>query len=88
MDIALKEEYEDFVMPRLFSRGLEEILQSIFLYLDPKSLKNSKLTCSEWMEFIDRRVWGSIKAKKVLHRRLISNWRREDPVRTVNIKLN
>ena len=88
MDIALKEEDEDFVMPRLFSRGLEEILQSIFLYLDPKSLKNSKLTCSEWMEFIDRRVWGSIKAKKVLYRRLISNWRREDPVRTVNIKLN
>ena len=46
--------YGLYVLPRLFSKGLEEILQKIFLYLDPKSLKNSKQTCNQWREFIDR----------------------------------
>ena len=35
-----------YVVPELFSNELEEILLKIFLFLDPKSLKNSKLTCS------------------------------------------
>ena len=48
-----------YVVPELFSNELEEILLKIFLFLDPKSLKNSKLTCSQWKKFIDRRIWGS-----------------------------
>ena len=62
------------------------LLQKIFLYLDPKSLKNCKLTCSQWKEFIDREIWKSISAKKVLYRRLMSNWKDENFV-TVN-KIN
>ena len=87
MDIIREEEAEVYVLPRLFARGLEEILQSIFLYLDPQSLKNSKLTCTQWEEFIDRRIRGSLKARKILHRRLILNWRREDPVQLTYIDL-
>ena len=63
---------------KLFSMGLEEIIQNIFLHLDPKSLKNSKLTCTQWKEFIDRRIWRSPAAKKILHARLLSNWKDED----------
>ena len=62
---------------KLFSMGLEEIIQNIFLHLDPKSLKNSKLTCTQWKEFIDRRIWRNQKTKKILHARLLSNWKTE-----------
>ena len=64
-----------FVILKLFEReqAYTPLLQKIFLYLDPKSLKNCKLTCSKWKEFIDREIWKSISAKKVLYRRLMSN---------------
>ena len=77
-----------FVILKLFERGqaYTPLLQKIFLYLDPKSLKNCKLTCSKWKEFIDREIWKSISAKKVLYRRLMSNWKDENFV-TVN-KIN
>ena len=77
-----------YVVPGLFSKELEEILQKIFLFLDPKSLKNSKLTCSRWREFIERRIWKSPSARKVLHRRLYSNWKNEDQVEVSKIRLD
>ena len=77
-----------YVVPELFSNELEEILLKIFLFLDPKSLKNSKLACSQWRKFIDRRIWASPTAMKVLHRRLISNWMNEDQVKVSKIILN
>ena len=77
-----------YVVPGLFSKELEEILQKIFLFLDPKSLKNSKLTCSRWREFIERRIWRSPSARKVLQRRLYSNWKNEDQVEVSKIRLD
>ena len=90
MEALNKVKDDVFVVPELFSNELAftPILQKIFLYLDPKSLKNSKLTCSQWREFIDKRIWGSLKAKKDLHNRLISNWKNEDHVKISKIKLD
>ena len=49
MEAQNKVKDDVFVVPELFSNELAftPILQKIFLYLDPKSLKNSKLTCSQ-----------------------------------------
>ena len=69
------------IIENLFDLGLEEVLQKVFLYLDPKSLKNCKITCSQWREFIDRRLWNSKSAKHQLHHKLDSGWKRETPVR-------
>ena len=65
------------VILKLFERGQAHtpLLQKIFLYLDPRSLKNCKLTCSQWNDFIDREIWKSISAKKVLCSKLLSNWK-------------
>ena len=69
------------IIENLFDLGLEEVLQKVFLYLDPKSLKNCKSTCSQWREFIHRRIWNSKSAKHQLHHKLNSGWKREAPVR-------
>ena len=70
----------------LFNCGLEEILQKIFLFLDPKSLKNSKSTCVQWRDFIDNRIWysRSDSVKRQLHNKLKSNWKSEEPVKMIN----
>ena len=75
MDVSRNEEDHLTIIQKLFAKGLEEVLQMIFLYLDPKSLKNSKLTCSQWKEFIDRRIWKSPSAKSVLQEKLLLNWK-------------
>ena len=79
----------DNVILKLFERGqaYTPILQKIFLYLDPKSLKNCKLTCSQWKDFIDREIWGSSSAKRVLESRLLTNWKDEDFVEVSKINL-
>ena len=77
----------NLIMGNLFDLGLEELLQKIFLFLDPKSLKNSKSTCSQWREFIDRRIWKSKVARHQLHHKLISGWKSETPVRMINKEL-
>ena len=75
MEHSRSDGLEMLVLPHLFSMVPEEILQMIFLYLDPKSLKNSKQTCQQWKDVIDRRIWGSSSGRKVLNQRLVSNWK-------------
>ena len=78
------------VILKLFERGQAHtpLLQKIFLYLDPRSLKNCKLTCSQWNDFIDREIWKSISAKKVLCSKLLSNWKNDEfpTVRKVSLE--
>ena len=69
------------IIENLFDLGLEEVLQKIFLCLDPKSLKNCKFSCSQWREFIERRIWKSKSARQQLHHKLNSGWKHETPVR-------
>ena len=68
-----------FILQELFARELEHIIETIFLFLDPKSLKNSKSTCIQWKEFIDRRIWKSKTGKEELNRKLIFQWKSEKP---------
>ena len=70
------------LIQNLFDFGLEEIIQQIFLYLDSKSLKNAKLTSTQWREFIDRRIWGSKYAKGQLYNELILKWKGVKQART------
>ena len=76
-----------FILQELFARELEHIIETIFLFLDPKSLKNSKSTCIQWKEFIDRRIWKSKTGKEELNRKLIFQWKSEKPEKWVIIKL-
>merc|ERR1712241_1276768 len=75
---------QSYIISELFNRELEEILLTIFLSLDPSSLKNSRLTCSQWNEFILRWIWGSNAARKYLGRKLHQNWRLEEPIRILH----
>ena len=74
------------IIENLFDLGLEEVLQKIFLCLDPKSLKNCKSSCSQWGEFIERRIWKSKSARQQLHHKLNYGWKHETPVRQVQRK--
>ena len=52
------------VLPKLFSMGLEEIVQNIFLHLDPKSLKNMSQILEER---IFRKFPNHLLFRKVYH---------------------
>ena len=67
------------IINKLFELNFDEILQKIFLNLDPLSLKNSKCVCSEWRQFITERLWNSKPARKQLQKRLINQWKFHDP---------
>jgi len=78
---------QSVIITELFARELEEILLKIFLYLDPRSLKNSRLTCSQWNEFLLRRIWNSSRSRSHLRQRLFRNWKSEEPSRPVYRKV-
>ena len=67
------------IMNRLFELDLDEIIQKIFLNLDPLNLKNCKCVSSEWFNYIKNRLWNSKPARKQLHRRLINQWKFSEP---------
>lgn len=70
------------IMNRLFDLDLDELIQNIFLNLDPLSLKSCKCVSSEWFHFIQNRLWNSKPAKKQLHNRLINQWKFSEPFLT------
>ena len=75
------------IFEKLFEWELEEILQKIFLFLDPEELKNARCTCNKWKEFIDRRIWKSPSGMLELNRKLISQWKNEKPEMCRSIQL-
>ena len=58
-----------------FLMDLDEFLQSVFLNLDPASLKNSRCVSKQWNCFIQDRVWNSLNCKKVLRDKLRQLWK-------------
>ena len=90
METVMSKDYHqqdvNVILENLFDLGLEEVIQKIFLYLDPKSLKNCKSSCSQWREFIERRIWKSKSARLQLHYKLNSCWKNETPDRSVQCK--
>ena len=67
------------IISSLFLFDLDEALQKIFLYLDPKSLKSSRQVNKQWNNFIIRRIWGSPIGKIILKERLFDNFFNQDP---------
>ena len=63
----------------LFQKNCTEILQKIFLYLDPRSLHSSRQVCQQWNIFILSSVWGSRSGFNSLQRRLHYNWLNKEP---------
>jgi len=56
----------------LFRCNMDEVLQMIFLGLDPASLHRARQVCKEWNEFLLARVWGA--ARDRLTARLTRSW--------------
>ena len=72
------------IINRLFELDFDEILQKVFLSLDPLSLKNCKCVSKGWFNFIQRRLWESKPARTQLYKRLINQWKFSDPFSTVH----
>ena len=68
------------LLPAFFAKDLDELLQLVFLGLDPASLKASRLVCRAWHSFIRRRLWGCGKSRGRLEAKLRSRWRNGHPV--------
>ena len=65
---------EGGITARLFERNCQELLQEIFLYLDPESLHTARQVCQGWNDFIRESVWGSQRGHRALERKLHNNW--------------
>jgi len=67
------------LMSLAFQWDCDEFLQRVFLELDPYSLKTGRKVCSQWNEYISKRVWKSRRAQKRLHKRLDKQFVEEEP---------
>ena len=63
------------IMTALFESGLEDILRTVFLLLEPASLKACRQVNRQWGEFIMARLWGSRGGRRRLEERLLQRWR-------------
>ena len=71
------------IMRKLFESDLDQIIQNIFLNLDPLTLKSCRQVCSAWNSFIHLRLWSSKPAKHKLREMLTNQWRSSQPAITV-----
>jgi len=67
------------IFSKFFQHNMDEILQKIFLMLDPDSLHCSRQINKQWNEFILNRIWGSYFARRYLKKRLRHRWMKERP---------
>jgi len=58
---------------------LDEIIQKVFLNLDPKSLHVSRQVCGQWNKYIKGRVWGSPFGRNQLLKKLKFQWQNGTP---------
>ena len=68
-------EQQPDIMTALFESGLEDILRTVFLLLEPASLKACRQVNRLWGEFILARLWGSRGGRRRLEQRLLQRWR-------------
>ena len=61
-------------MDSLFATNNHIVLTRIFLHLDGQSLKNARLACRLWNNFIMTNIWGVESSRDVLKQRLDGNW--------------
>ena len=60
---------------RLAARGQEEVLQAVFLLLEPRDLKACRCLSRGWNSFILERLWGSRGGRRRLETRARQMWR-------------
>ena len=65
------------ILQQLFSKNANEVIQSILLYLDFKSLHVARTVCKKWNEIICDLVWNSKKGRAVLKERRILKWKKD-----------
>ena len=66
-------QYSDMIST-FFAWDLDEVLQRIFLHLDPYSLKSSQQVSKQWNNFIKNRIWRSFSGRESILRRLKSQY--------------
>ena len=67
------------ILQQLFSKNANEVVQSILLYLDFKTLHVARTVSKKWNEIICDLVWNSKKGRAVLNRERILKWSSKDP---------
>ena len=72
MDAAVE---QPDIMTALFESCLEDILMTVFLLLEPASLKACRQVKRQWGDFILARLWGSRGGRRRLEQRLQQRWR-------------
>ena len=68
------------ILQHLFAKNANEILQSILLYLDFKTIHDARTVSKKWNEIICDLVWNSKKGREVLKRRQILKWTQDPKV--------
>ena len=67
------------IFSKFFHHNMDEILQKIFLMLDPDSLHTARQINKQCNEFILRRIWESKFARRKLEKRLKNRWINHKP---------
>ena len=71
------------IISKAFQWDCDLVLQKVFLYLDPYSLKSSRQVCREWNNFIRNRLWRSPYGRRKIIERLRNNVFTEQPEEVV-----
>ena len=58
----------------LLSHGLEEVVATILLLLDPEDLRACRLVCSTWNSLILGRLWGTRGGRRRLQAKARVRW--------------
>ena len=59
----------------LFLHDMDEFLQTMFLYLDPASLKTSRCVSRQWNCFIQEHIWNSKVGRRALKEKMKQLWK-------------
>ena len=65
------------IISRLVKKGIQFILEKIFLNLDCEDLRNSRAVCKNWNDFLKNLFWKNQGILNILRHRLKENWEKE-----------
>ena len=66
------------IISRLVKKGIQFILEKIFLNLDCEDLRNSRAVCKNWNDFLKNLFWKNQGILNILRHRLKENWEKEN----------
>ena len=71
------------IFAKLERKNLHLIKVDIFSRLDYKSLHAARQVCSEWNQFVLEEFWFSNKRRRMMKRRLVTEWKSAEPTQRV-----